>query len=73
LECSDIFVKRFPVKLLNKKRLNDFQSYSFYFPEDHPKQLVQNEIFEILDQVKAKDPEWHHAMFNANIGIFEMS
>jgi hypothetical protein len=36
-----------------------------------PKQLDQDEIIEILDQAKA--PEWHEAMFNANIDIFEMS
>jgi hypothetical protein len=26
-----------------------------------------------LDQAKAWDPEWHEAMANANIEIFEMS
>jgi hypothetical protein len=36
-----------------------------------PKQLDQDEIIEILDQVKA--PEWHETMVNANIDIFEMS
>jgi hypothetical protein len=36
-----------------------------------PKQLDQDEIIEILDQAKA--PEWHEAMMNANIDIFEMS
>jgi hypothetical protein len=40
-----------------------------YFPEDNPKQLDQeDEIIEILDQVKA--PEWHEAMVNANLDIF---
>jgi hypothetical protein len=42
-----------------------------YFPEEKPKQLDQDEIIEILDQSKA--PEWHEAMVNANIDIFEMS
>jgi hypothetical protein len=41
-----------------------------YFPEEKPKQLDQDEIIEILDQAKA--PEWHEAMVNANIDIFEM-
>jgi hypothetical protein len=44
-----------------------------YFPEENPKQLDQDEIIEILDQAKARDPEWHDAMVNANIDIFEMS
>jgi hypothetical protein len=43
----------------------------FYFPEENPKQLDQDEIIEILDQSKA--PEWHGVMVNANIDIFEMS
>jgi hypothetical protein len=42
-----------------------------YFPEDNSKHLGQDEIIEILDQVKA--PECHEAMVNANIEIFEMS
>jgi hypothetical protein len=42
-----------------------------YFPEETPKQLDQDEIIEILDQAKA--PEWHEAMVNANIDIFEVS
>jgi hypothetical protein len=42
-----------------------------YFPEASPMQLDQDEIIEILDQ--AKDPEWHEAMVNANIEIFEIS
>jgi hypothetical protein len=41
------------------------------FLKKTPKQLDHNEIIEILDQVKA--PEWHEAMVNANIEIFEMS
>jgi hypothetical protein len=38
-----------------------------------PKQLDQDEIIEILDQDKAVDPEWHEAMVNENIDIFEIS
>jgi hypothetical protein len=41
------------------------------FPEENPKQLDQDEIIEILDQSKARYPEWHEAMVNANIDIFE--
>jgi hypothetical protein len=44
-----------------------------YFPEENPKQLDQDEIIEILDQAKARYPEWHEAMVNANIDIFEMT
>jgi hypothetical protein len=44
-----------------------------YFPEEKPKQLDQYEIIEILDQGKVEAPEWHEAMVNANIEIFEMS
>jgi hypothetical protein len=55
------------------ERLNDLNRYLFYFPEENPKQLDQDEIIEILDQAKARDPEWHEAMVNANIDIFEMS
>jgi hypothetical protein len=55
------------------QRLNDLNRYLLYFPEENPKQLDQDEIIEILDQAKALDPEWHKAMVNANIEIFEMS
>jgi hypothetical protein len=55
------------------ERLNDLNSYLLYFPEEHPKQLDQDEIIGILDQAKAWDPEWYEAMFNANIDIFDMS
>jgi DNA-binding GntR family transcriptional regulator len=56
------------------ERLNDLnRCYLLYSPEENPKQLDQDEIIEILDQVKARDPEWHEAMVNANIDIFEMS
>jgi hypothetical protein len=52
--------------------LNDhFIRYLLYFPEENPKQLDQDEIIEILDQAKA--PEWHEAMVNSNIDIFEMT
>jgi hypothetical protein len=57
------------VKLL---RLN-FNCYLLYFPEENRKQLDQDEIIEILDQAKARDPKWHEAMVNANIEIFELS
>jgi hypothetical protein len=53
------------------ERLNDLNRYLLYFPEENPKQLDQDEIIEILDQAKAL--EWHEAMVNANIDIFEMS
>jgi hypothetical protein len=55
------------------ERLNDLNRYLLYFPEEKPKQLDQDEIIEILDQAKARVPEWHEAMVNANIDIFEMS
>jgi hypothetical protein len=53
------------------ERLNDLNRYLLYFPEEYPKQFDQDEIIEILDQDKA--PEWHEAMVNANIDIFEMT
>jgi hypothetical protein len=53
------------------ERLNDLNRYLLYFPEENPKQLDKDEIIEILDQAKA--PEWHEAMINANIDIFEMT
>jgi hypothetical protein len=53
------------------ERLNDLNRYLLYFPEENPKQLDQDEIIEILDQSKAL--EWHEAMVNANIDIFEIS
>jgi hypothetical protein len=55
------------------ERLNDPHRYLLYFPEENPNQLDQDEIIEILDQAKAWDPEWHEAMVNANIDIFEMT
>jgi hypothetical protein len=35
------------------ERLNDLNRYLLYFLEENPKQLYQDEIIEILDQVKA--------------------
>jgi hypothetical protein len=55
------------------ERLNYLNRYLLYFPEENPKQFDQDEIIKILDQAKAWDPEWHEAMVNANIDIFEMT
>jgi hypothetical protein len=55
------------------ERLNHLNRYLLYFPKENPKQLDQDEINEILDQAKARDPEWHEAMVNAIIDIFEMT
>jgi hypothetical protein len=55
------------------KRLNDLNRYLMYFPEENPKQLDQDEIIEILDQAKARYPEWHKVTVNANIDIIEMT
>jgi hypothetical protein len=55
------------------ERLNALNLYLFYFPEENAKQLDQDEIIEILDLAKARNPEWHEAMVNANIDIFEMT
>jgi hypothetical protein len=55
------------------ERLNDLNRYLLYFPEENPKPLDPDEIIEILDQAKARNPEWHEAMVNANIDIFEMT
>jgi hypothetical protein len=52
---------------------NDLNRYLLYFPEENPKQLDQDEIIVILDVAKAWDPEWHEAIVNANIDIFEMT
>jgi hypothetical protein len=57
------FVQRFV------ERLNDLNRYLLYFSERNPKQLDQYVIIEILGQ--AKGPEWHEAMVNANIDIYE--
>jgi hypothetical protein len=53
--------------------LNDVNRYLLYFPEENPKQLDQDEIIQILDLGKSVEPEWHKAMVNANIDIFEIS
>jgi hypothetical protein len=55
------------------ERLNDLNSFLLYFPEENLKQLDQDEIIEILDQAKARAPEWHEEMVNSIIDIFEMS
>jgi hypothetical protein len=55
------------------EKLNDLNHYLLYFPEEHPKQLDQDEIIEILHQSHAWYSEWHGAMVNANIDTFEMS
>jgi hypothetical protein len=39
------------------ERLNDFNRYLLYFPEENPKQLDQDVIIEIFDQAMAMDPE----------------
>jgi hypothetical protein len=54
------------------ERLNDLNRYLLYFPEESPKQLDQGKIIGILDQAKALDLEWHEAMVNAKIDIFEI-
>jgi hypothetical protein len=46
-----------------------FSNSVLYFPEKRHKQLDPDEIIEILDQAKARNPEWHEAMVNANINI----
>jgi hypothetical protein len=53
--------------------LNDLKLFLLYFSEENPKQLDQDEIIEILDQAKSRNPEWHEEMLNANIDIFEMT
>jgi hypothetical protein len=53
--------------------LNELNCYLMYFPEENPKQLDQDEIIENLDQAKARVPEWHEAMLNTSIDIFEMT
>jgi hypothetical protein len=53
--------------------LNDLNRYLLYFSEENLKHLDQDEMTKILDQAKALDPEWHEAMVNSNIDIFETS
>jgi hypothetical protein len=57
-------------QIVERLQLNDLNHYHLYFPEENPKQLDQDEIIEILDQAKA--PDWHEAMVNARIDVFEM-
>jgi hypothetical protein len=60
-------------QFVERQRLNDLNRYLFYFPEENPNQLDQDEIIEIMDQAKAWDPDWHESMVNANIDIFGMT
>jgi hypothetical protein len=53
--------------------LNNLYRYLLNFREEKLKKLDQDEIIEILDQAKTRNPEWHEAMVNANIDIFQMS
>jgi hypothetical protein len=53
--------------------LNHLNRYLLYFSEENSKQLDQDEIIEILGQTIANYPEWHEAMVNSNIDIFEMA
>jgi hypothetical protein len=53
--------------------LNDLNLYLLYFIEEIPKPLDLDEIIEISDQEKPRDPDWHEAMISTNIAIFEMS
>jgi hypothetical protein len=60
------------------ERFDNLNRYLLYFAEEHPKQLDQDQIIEILDQAKASDPkalnpEWHEVMVNVNIDVFEIS
>jgi hypothetical protein len=43
-----------------------------YFPEEKPKHLDQDEMIEILDQTKSRNPEWHEAMVNVNTEILNV-
>jgi hypothetical protein len=58
------------VKKRRKAEMNSLNQCILYYPEGNLKQLDQDEIIEISDQPKA--PEWHEAMVNASIDIFEM-
>jgi hypothetical protein len=53
--------------------LNNHFLYLLYFPEESPMQLDQDEIIEISDQAKARNPGWHEVIVNANIDIFKIS
>jgi hypothetical protein len=50
---------------LVKQFVQILKRYFLLFPKEVPNQVDQNEIIEILDQVK--DTEWHEAMVNTNI------
>jgi hypothetical protein len=52
------------------ERLNDFNMYQLYFPEENPKHLAQDKFIEILDQ--RETPKGHAAIVAANIDIFDM-
>jgi hypothetical protein len=43
-----------------------------FFLKKH-KQLNQDEIIEILDQAKTRDPEWHGEIVYVNFDIFDTS
>jgi hypothetical protein len=43
------------------------------FLKKTPKQLDQDEIIEIFDQAKDRDPEWYEAIVTVNIDIFVMT
>jgi hypothetical protein len=60
-------------QFVERQQLHDLNRYLLIFPEETPKNLGQDEIIEILDQAKAWDPEWHEAMVNSKIYIFENS
>jgi hypothetical protein len=60
-------------KFVDRQQLNDLNRYLLFFPKENLKQLDQDEIIEILDQAKNRDPEWHGEIVNSNIDIFEMS
>jgi hypothetical protein len=51
-------------EFLENQRLNDLNRYLLYFPEEHPKQLDQDEIIQILDYSKVLIPEFYEAMVN---------
>jgi hypothetical protein len=53
--------------------LNYLNRYFFYFPEEIPKQLDQDEIIQIMNQAKTWDPEWYEAMIDAKIDILGMN
>jgi hypothetical protein len=44
-------------QFVESQSLNDLNRYLLYFPEENLKQLDQDDIIEILDQAKPRDPE----------------